>query len=221
MKIRLLLADDHEVVRKGFRSLLEKQTAFIIVGEATNGQEVVRMAQELNPDIVVMDISMPKLSGIDATRQIKKFNPSIKILALSVHSRGSLIGQIIRAGASGYLPKSSSVTELLKAIHTIMKNHTYICPKIMDTMVEYFQDESDRKRVTSDILTIREREIVKLIADGKTTKEIGAILCISEKTVESHRYQLMNKLGIHNMAELIKFAIQQGITSFETDEEYA
>ncbi len=219
MKIRILLADDHEMVRKGFRALLEKQSDCEVIGEATDGRETVKMAQELNPDVVVMDISMPNLSGIEATRQIKTHNPSIKILALSVHSRGSVVGQIIQAGASGYLPKSSSVKEFQKAIHTIMRNRTYISPKLMDSMVEYFQEEPAPNRISAENLTPREREVLKLIADGKTTKEISAGLCVSEKTVESHRYQIMHKLGAHNLAELIKFAVQEGIASFDTDEE--
>ncbi len=209
MNIRILLADDHEVVRKGFRSLLEKQADCEVIGEATNGLETVMMAKELNPDVVVMDISMPKLNGIEATRQIKAHNSSIKILALSVHSRGSVVGQIIQAGASGYLPKSSSVKEFLKAIHSIMRNRTYISPKIMDSMVEYLQEEPVPKKMSLDLLTPREREVLDLIKNGKTTKEISSILYISEKTVESHRYQIMQKLGVHNLAELIKFAIQE------------
>ena len=219
MKIRILLADDHEVVRKGFRSLLEKQADCEVIGEATNGRETVKMVQELSPDVVVMDISMPKLNGIEATRQIKAHNSSIKILALSVHSRGSVVGQIIQAGASGYLPKSSSVKEFLKAIHSVMRNHTYISPKIMDSMVEYIQEEQEGvpKKISTDTLTPREQEVLELIASGKTTKEISAILYISEKTVESHRYQIMQKLGVHNLAELIKIAIQKGVDEEKND----
>ncbi len=215
MKIRICLADDHEVVRKGFRALLEKQPDCEVIGEATDGQQIIKMARELNPDVVVMDVSLPNLNGIEATRQIKAQNPSIKILALSVHTRGSVAGQVIKAGATAYLPKSSTVKELMEAIHAVMKNQTYISPQILDTIVKYFQEESVHKGVASDRLTPREREVLTLIVEGKTTKEISASLFVSEKTVTSHRYQIMQKLEIHNIGDLIKYAMREGLTSLD------
>ena len=217
MKIRILLADDHEVIRDGLRALLEKQPDFEVVGVAGAGRETVEMAQQLEPDVIIMDINMPNMTGIEATRQIKANSPNIKILTLSVHSRSSLIGQMIKAGASGYLPKSSAAKELIEAIRTVMKNRTYISPKVMDSVVEYLHNEPDGQSTPSTALTPREREVLNLIADGKTTKEISVCLHLSEKTIESHRHNIMDKLGVRSIAELTKYAIREGLSSLEPE----
>ena len=217
MTIRILLADDHEVVRDGLRAVLERQSDFRVVGVAADGRETVQMAQEHEPDVNLMDINMPNMTGVEATRQIKASTPDMKILTLSVHSRSPLIAQMINAGASGYVPKSCAAKELVEAIRTVMRNHTYISPKVMDSVVDYLQGDPAQRPTAPTTLTPREREVLNLVADGKTTKEISECMHVSEKTVESHRYRIMDKLGIHSIAELTKYAIREGLSSLDAE----
>ncbi|MBN1552580.1 response regulator transcription factor [bacterium] len=217
MKIRLLLADDHEVVRSGLGIFLEQHSDIEIIGMSGNGLETLQKVQELKPDLVLMDINMPNLNGIEVTRQIKNIMPDVKILTLSVHTRDIMVSRMIEAGASGYLPKSCAGEELIQAIHAVMNHHTYISPKVMDSVVEYLHDKSNLHVSSTCSLTKRERQVLCLIGEGKSNKEIANCLNLSEKTIESHRYQIMHKLNIHHVAGLIKYAIREGITSLEIE----
>lgn len=214
MKTKIILADDHSIMREGLRPLLEKEQDFSVVGEAENGRETINQVRELKPDVVIMDISMPDLNGIEATRQILNEFPAIKIVALSVHTDNQYVAQMIRAGAAGYLPKSSAFREIALAVRTVMNGKNYLSPKVVDSVVKYLQATSDASAVDT-LLTPREREVLQLLAEGKSTKEISSALNISERTVEAHRQNLMSKLNLHSIAELTKYAISHGLTSLE------
>ncbi len=215
MKATILLADDHHIIRDGLRPLLEKERGLQVVGEAENGRQAVDLARELKPDVIIMDISMPDLNGIEATRQILAENPAVKIVALSVHAEEQYVAQMIRAGASGYLPKSCAFKELATAIQTVLENRRYLSPQIVDAVVEYLQRTEGKDDGTAEKLTSREREVLQLLAEGKKTKDIAAQLHVSERTVESHRQSIMQKLDMHSLAELTKYAISHGLTSLE------
>jgi len=214
--VKILLADDHKLLREGIRSLLEKQDEFEIVGEAEDGRETVKLALNLAPDVIIMDITMPNLNGIDATAQLKKEIPDSKVVALSMHKDKNFIEEMLRAGASGYLLKENSSKELIEAINTVLANKTYLSSEINDIVVKDFVDHLAAKKELSPSksLTLREREILQLIAEGNNTKEISSILNISVKTVETHRQHIMQKLKIYTVAGLTKFAIREGLTSF-------
>ena len=218
MKTGILLADDHEVVRDGLRALLDKQPDFEVIAVAGDGLETVKVAHQTNVDVIIMDINMPNMSGIEATRQIKEQLPGVKVLTLSVHSRGSLISEIIEAGASGYLPKTSAGDELVGAIRTVMQGHTYISPKVMDSVVDYMRTDKQNPVAASTALNPRERQVLCLVANGKTTKEISDCLNLSGRTIEFHRQKIMEKLDIHSIAELTKYAIQEGLTPLDSGE---
>jgi two-component system response regulator NreC len=214
--IRIILADDHQIVRQGLRILLEAEPDMEVVAEADNGRKVLRMANELTPDIIIMDLSMPELNGIEATRQILAEVPGIRIIALSMHSDSLFVLNMIRAGASGYLLKDCALEELVKAIRAVVNNKTYLSPGVSDIVIRDFV--TGWQTTTSSafsVLSAREREVLQLMAEGKTTNQIADGLCVSVKTVEAHRKQVMNKLGIHSVAELTKYAIRQGLTSLE------
>lgn len=218
MKIKILLADDHIVMRDGLSSFLEQQEDFEIIGKSGEGQETIQMAQHLKPDVIVMDINMPNMNGIEATRQIKTILPNIKIITLSVYTRTALVAQMLKAGASGYLPKNSTCRELVESIRAVMKNKTYISSKVIDSVVAYLhRDESVSKNETKT-LTPRERQVLCFISEGKSTKEIANTLFLSEKTIETHRYNIMQKLDIHKVTDLIKYAISNGIIPMDFDE---
>ena len=216
MKTKILLADDHEIMRDGLRAMLEKEAGFEVAAVAGDGRETVSVAQEMNLDVILMDINMPNMNGLEATRQIKKQCPEVKVLTLSVHTDHELAADMIQAGASGYLPKSCAAKELVEAIHTVMKGHTYLSPKVTDSVFEYLQQKPPGEDLPSAILTSREREILQLIAEGKTTKEMSSHLNVSESTVEKHRQNITSKLGIRTVAELTKYAIRHGLTSLES-----
>jgi len=216
MKIKILLADDHKIIREGLRALIEKQSDMEVAAEAQDGSETVKLARKLSPDIVIMDIGMPGINGIDATRQIVAEDHNIKVIALSMHSDRRFVLQMLKAGASGYLLKDSAFEELVIAIHTIMKKQPYLSPKVTDVVVkEYLHNLSKNESTAFSILTVREREVLQLIAEGKSTKQIASILNISVKTIETHRQQVMEKVGVHSIAELTKYAIREGLTSLE------
>jgi two-component system response regulator NreC len=216
MKIKILLADDHKIIREGLRALIEKQSDMEVAAEAEDGLETVKLARKLSPDIVIMDIGMPGMNGIDATRQIVAEDNNIKVIALSMHSDRRFVLQMLKAGASGYLLKDSAFEELVIAIHTIMKKQPYLSPKVTDVVVkEYLHNLSKNESTAFSILTVREREVLQLIAEGKSTKQISSILNISVKTIETHRQQVMEKVGVHSIAELTKYAIREGLTSLE------
>ena len=216
-KIRVILAEDHAIVRQGLRSLLEQSENIEVIAEAEDGREAVNKTEQLKPDIVLMDISMPILNGIEATRQIKKKFPDIKVLILTMHTTEEYISQILHAGASGYLVKKSAHYELLSAIKAIQKGHSYLSPLVSKKVVdEYLQKtKEDIKQDRYEKLTTREREVLQLIAEGKANKEIADLLFLSIKTVETHKAHLMEKLNLHTTTDLIKYAIQKGIISTE------
>ncbi|MCK4903820.1 MAG: response regulator transcription factor [Candidatus Marinimicrobia bacterium] len=214
--ISIILVDDHIVLRDGLRCLLEAESDIKVVGEADNGRQAVKMALGKKPDIVIMDIAMQDMNGIEATRQIKKENPKIKIIALSMYSDRQIVLGILRAGASGYLLKASTSTELVEAILTVYFGRKYISQKISGVVLQEIYDISmDLEEIGVDRLTNRECEIVQLISDGSSTKRIAEVLFISPKTVESHRANIMEKLDIHNLPELTKYAIRAGLTSLD------
>ena len=214
--IRIILADDHEIVREGLRSLLEKEKGMQVVAEADNGRAAVEMTRELRPDVVVMDITMPELNGVEATRMIVGEDLGTRVIALSMHSGRKFMSEVLKAGASGYLLKECAVSELVQAIRCVTGGKAYLSPKITDAVVDdYVRYVPAGKGRAYDSLTPREREVLQLVAEGNTTKEIAASLHVSVKTVEAHRAQIMEKLAIHTVAGLTKFAIHEGLTSPE------
>ena len=218
MAIRILLADDHAIIRDGLRSLLQNcpEPAMEVVGEAENGRAAIELCNQLLPDIVIMDISMPDLNGMEATHLLKKAHPTMKVLALSVHSRKHFVIQMLEAGAAGYILKESAFDEVLLAIRTIWDNKIYLSPEISGMVVESCVHSSEQAVTNDHIhLTDREREILQLLAEGKSNKEISRILHRSIKTVDMHRQKLMRKLDIHNLADLTKYALREGITALE------
>jgi DNA-binding NarL/FixJ family response regulator len=214
MSIKILLADDHKIIREGLKSLLEKQGDISVIGQAEDGRTTVKLARELSPDIVIMDISMPDMNGIEATRQIVSRDPRIKVIALSVHSDKRFVIEMLHAGASAYLLKDCAFVELVNAVRAVIVNHSYLSPEIADAMIEDYKDILSKKPLSAfSILTNREREVLQLLAEGKTTKDIAASLNVSVKTIETYRHQLMDKLHVHSLADLTKYAIKEGLTS--------
>jgi DNA-binding NarL/FixJ family response regulator len=216
MSIRIVLADDHDVVRHGLCRALQQEKDMEIVGQAGDGRAAISMAGQLLPDVLLMDIGMPDLNGIEATRQIHSQTPGVKVVALSMHSTPGPVTEMFRAGASGYLPKNCDFAELVRAIHTVAAGQTYVSPSISKMFVNGLVHPPETGQPTAfSLLTQREREVLQLLAEGRTTKEIARQLHISPKTVEMHRLRLMNKLGIDHVATLTKYAIQEGLTSAE------
>jgi DNA-binding NarL/FixJ family response regulator len=215
MAIRILLVDDHKIIRAGLRNLIHNHNNMEIVGETDTGRTALKLAQKLAPDIIIMDISMPDMNGIDATRKIKTEIPNVKIIALSMHSDRKFVSGMIKAGASGYVLKDCAFDELVDAIKTTMTNHTYLSPAITDIVLEDYKHKYSEDGTEDHSLTNREREIVQLFAEGMSTKEIAYKLAVSAKTVETHRLNIMSKLKISSIAELTKYAIREGITSVD------
>jgi len=216
MSIRIVLADDHAIVRHGLGQGLGQEAGMEIVGQASDGRSTVEMARELRPDVVVMDISMPNLNGIEATREIQRETPEVRVVALSMHSAERYVTEMFRAGASGYLLKDCDFAELAQAIRAVAEGKTYVSPSISNVVVnDLAQAEGKTEPTAFSLLTQREREVLQLLAEGKTTKQTALRLHISPKTVEAHRLRVMNKLEIDNVAQLTKYAIQEGLTSAE------
>jgi DNA-binding NarL/FixJ family response regulator len=214
--IRIILVDDHEIVREGLRGLLEKEKGMQVVAEAEDGRTAVELTRQLRPDVVIMDITMPGLNGVEATRMIVGEELGTRVVALSMHSGRKFVSEVLKAGASGYLLKECAVSELVAAIRCVTGGKAYLSPKITDTVVDdYVRYVPAGKGKACESLTPREREVLQLVAEGRTTKEIAGDLHVSVKTVEAHRAQIMEKLGIHNVAGLTKFAIHEGLTSLE------
>jgi DNA-binding NarL/FixJ family response regulator len=213
-KITLLIADDHTVVRQGLRALLQSERDIEIVGEAETGRQAVRLTKTLKPDVVVMDIAMPQLNGVEASRQITKEVPSCRVLILSSYSDDEYVHQLTEAGAAGYLLKQSAFPDLVRAIREAKKGNAFFSPAISRRLVDHYRETLIRgvpviKR--TDLLTSREVEVLQLIAEGKANKQIAAELAIGIKTVEGHRQRLMNKLAIHDVAGLTRYAISKGM----------
>ncbi|MFA5042874.1 MAG: response regulator transcription factor [Kiritimatiellia bacterium] len=217
MGIRLLIADDHKIMRDGLKALVEKEADIAVVGEAESGRTTVSMAQKLAPHVVVMDIAMPDLNGIEATRKIVKTNPNVKIVALSAHADQHFVREMMAAGASAYILKDTAYEELVRAIREVMKGKKYLSSDIargvLDTYVKLSRPASANPAFV--VLTDREREVLQMIAEGKSTKEIAGDAAVSVKTIETHRHNIMEKLGLHSIAELTKYAIREGVTSVD------
>ena len=217
MSIRVLLGDDHQIVREGLRILLEKEPDIEVIGEAKDGHSTVELARKLKPQIVVMDITMPDLNGIEATYEITKEVPGVKVLALSMHVDKRFVEKMLKAGATGYLPKDCAYEELVRAVHTVASNETYLSPTIADMVRrDYLRQGPKADTSVFSILTLRERKVLQLMAEGKTTKAIASHLEVSVKTIETHRQHVMQKLNLHSLAELTKYAIREGLTSLES-----
>jgi DNA-binding NarL/FixJ family response regulator len=215
----VLLADDHTIVRQGLAKLLEGESDLRVVGEAENGREAVRQVEKLKPEIVVMDIAMPLLNGIEATRQIKKISPKTKVIILSMHSHDRYISELFSLGASGYLLKDSTGTDIIQAINAALKGNTYLSPSISRRVIEeyvYAKKKGSSQEERYGKLSNREREVFQMIAEGHSTKEISEILYISPSTVKTHRSSIMEKLQIDNLPQLIQFAIQLGLVEIQS-----
>lgn len=213
---RILLADDHEVVRAGLRALLEEQSGWEVVGEAVDGRDAVDKASKLKPDVVVIDIAMPSLNGLEAVRQIVKAVANVKVLVLTMYDSDPLIQQVLQAGARGYLLKSDAGRDLVSAIEALRRNKTFFTPKVSQMVLEGYLDKNPKEKETeveneSLRLTSRQREIVQLLAEGKSSKEVAAVLGLSVKTAETHRANIMRKLDCHSVTELVRYAIRNHI----------
>jgi DNA-binding NarL/FixJ family response regulator len=213
VSLRILLADDHGVVRKGLRFLLEQQPDVEIVGEAADGREAVRVAEETSPDVVIMDIAMPLLNGIEATAQIVKRKPDIGVIILSMHSDEDYLLSALNAGAKGYLLKDSAESDLVRAIHAVRRGTPFFSPEIARTMLEDYMRFLQQRNLQDsyDLLTDREKEVLQLLAEGKSNKEVAAILDVSVYTIDTHRTHLMQKLNLHNTAEIVLYAVRKKI----------
>jgi two-component system response regulator NreC len=211
-KIRILIADDHTLLRSGIRALLEAEPDLTVVGEAEDGREAVRLAHQLHPHVVLMDIAMPLLNGLEATRQIKREHPETKVLVLTMYDHEEYFRQLLEVGASGYIIKRAAAGELVAAIRAVHNGQAVLSPVITRLLLEdYLHRDSSKSEADPDALSPREREVLQLIAEGKTSREIAEILNLSVKTVQSHRTSLMQKLDLHDKGDLIKYAIQKKI----------
>ena len=216
MSMRIILADDHKIIRDGLNSLLAQEQDIEVVAQAKTGHETVELVAKFLPDVVIMDIAMPDMNGIEATRHIINSFENVKIIALSMHSDRKFVIEMLKAGASGYLLKNCAFEELANAIRTVTAGKTYLSPSITDLVVDnYVRGSGDNEPSVFSVLTRREREVLQLLAESKTTKQVAIILHISPKTVETHRLKIMKKLDLNNMAALTKYAVREGLTSLE------
>ena len=216
MKVRIIIADDHQIMREGLKALLEKHSSLQVIAEAESGIQTLEIAHREHPDVIIMDIAMPDINGIEVTRQLKAEMADVKIIALSMHSDRRFVSEILKAGASAYVLKQSAFEDLESAIKAVMANRSFLSADILETVVSDYVNqlsgsEYDAYRQLSD----RERQVLKLLAEGKTIKEIAYLLEVSAKTVETHRLNIRDKLGISSLAELTKFAIREGITTLD------
>lgn len=207
-RTRILLVDDHAVVRQGFKMILSAQPDMEIVGEAGNGREAVELAGQLKPDVVLMDVAMPELNGIEATRRLVASDPHVRVIALSMHKDNVYVREILRAGARGYLLKDSGAGDLVTAIRAVASGESYLSPAVSNAVLDDY-----RRHVTNpiDLLSSREREVLQMLAEGKTNKEIAVVLNLSVYTVDAHRGRIMEKLNVHSINELVRFAVRNGL----------
>ena len=212
-QLRILLADDHTVVRQGLRKVLEERPDWVVVAEAGNGRDAVKQAEELTPDVAIIDVAMPLLNGIEATRQIVKRSPATRILVLTMHSDEAYVNQILKAGATGYLLKDSADVDLIQAVAAVSQGKSFFSPAVARLMLDDYVRQLADKGITDryESLSEREREIFQLIAEGKANKEIAHILSISPSTVETHRARIMEKLDLHSAAEIVLYAVRRGV----------
>jgi len=214
MKIKVLLADDHKIFRDGLRTLIEKEAGMEVVAEAENGRKTIKLTEKLAPNVIIMDVSMPDMNGIEATRRIMAGRPDVKVIALSMHSDQRFVLDMLEAGASGYLLKDCAFDELAVAIRQVTAGNTYLSPKIADVVVKgYLSKTPDSGLTKSVLLTSREREILQLIAEGSTSREIAEHVYLSIKTVETHRRNIMQKLNMRSIADLTRYAIREGLVA--------
>lgn len=212
--MRVLIVDDHKIMREGLRSLLEKQPDVEVITEAESAQKALKLVEEFKPDLVIMDVVMPSLNGIETTRRILAKTPGVKVIALSMHADKRFVMEMLRAGASGYLLKDCAFEELDEAIRAVMQDRTYITPRIIDIIVKDYFSASDKPASSAlSALTSRQYEVLQLLAEGKTTREIAHQMSLSVKTIESHRQQIISKLNIRSIAGLTKYAIREGLIS--------
>ena len=217
MSIKVLLVDDHAIIREGLRSLLERQPEMEVIADTDDGRKSIELVRELLPDIVIMDITMPGLNGIEATRQITAEFPDVKVIALSIHSKRRFVADMLSAGATGYILKECLFDELIQAIKAVAAGGRYLSPRITELVVsDYVRRLSAAADSPFEALTTREREVLQLVAEGKSTKQIALELHVSTKTIEANRRQIMEKLNIHSVAELTKYAVREGLTTLET-----
>lgn len=217
MSIKVLLVDDHAIIREGLRSLLEKQPEMEVIADTDDGRKALDLVRELLPDIIIMDITMPGLNGIEATRRITAEFPTVKVIALSIHSKRRYVVDMLSAGAAGYILKECLFDELVKAIRAVAAGGRYLSPRITDVVVsDYVKRLSATADSPFEALKIREREVLQLVAEGKSTKQIALELHVSTKTIEANRRKIMEKLNIHSVAELTKYAVREGLTTLET-----
>ncbi len=217
MKIKILLADDHAVLRESLQHILSEEEGIEVLAEAENGREAVQIALESDIDIILMDINMPELNGIDAAKQILRDKPAVKIIILSMYSDHPYVDSALKAGVTGYILKNSAITEVVTAIRAVSHGRLYLSPEITGILVDdYIHYSSSEEMISTSPLSLREREVLQLLAEGKTTKVIAGLLSISEKTAEVHRKKIMEKLNLHSIAELTKYAIREGITSLDS-----
>lgn len=213
--LRVVVADDHEVVRKGLRSILEEQPGWEVTGEASDGREAVDKVKSLRPDVSVVDVGMPGLNGLEATRQMLRNDPQTRVLILTMHESDPLIREVLDAGARGYLLKSDASRDLVSAVDAIRKNKTYFTARVAQMVLDGYLDKKPRTAVETDVptsrLTPRQREIVQLLAEGKSSKEVAVALGLSVKTAETHRANIMRRLNCHSVSELVRYAIRNNI----------
>lgn len=215
MTIKILLADDHRIMRDGLYALLKNEPDIEVVAEGNNGREAVEMSRKLKPNVVIMDMSMPGLNGIEATRQILALGDNVKVLALSMHADKRFVMGALSAGASGYVLKDCAFEELVQAIHAVAMNQTYLSPSIADIVVESYRRSQPSPNQLFSVLTPREREVLQLLTEGTSIKDTASLLRVSTKTIETHRQHIMEKLHTHSVAELTKYAIREGMTSLD------
>lgn len=213
--LRILIADDHELARRGVRAVLETHPGWEVCGEATDGRESVEMAAATRPDVVLLDVGMPNLNGLEASRQILAILPEVAILILTMHDSDSVVREVLRAGARGFLLKSDAGRDLVAAVEALQRQRTFFTTRVSQMVLDGFLNRSERSASSNnnagDVLTSREREVIQLLAEGRTSKEVAVTLNLSVKTAETHRTNLMRKLGLHSIADLTRYAVRNGI----------
>jgi DNA-binding NarL/FixJ family response regulator len=214
MSAKILLVDDHQVLREGLRSMLERQPDMEVVGEAADGTAALRLVRELGPDLVIMDVNMPGMDGIDVTRLISRDHPNVKVLALSMYLRRTFVCEMLKSGATGYLLKESAFAEIVEAIHTVLRGERYVSSRVAGLLVDEYVQQGQRDPNHAH-LTKKEFDVVRMLADGKSSKEIAMITGTSVKTVDACRRRVMQKLNVRSIAELVKYAIREGLTTVD------